>query len=127
GGGFYEYPSDGGKKFLWPGLQEHFPLAAEQPTAEQVEERLMYAQLIPAAQCYAEGIVFDPQSADLGAIFGWGFAPWTGGPMSHIDTIGLETFVRKAESLAQQYGERFNPPQMFRDMAAKEETLYKAA
>ncbi|MEL6508111.1 MAG: FAD-dependent oxidoreductase, partial [Pseudomonadota bacterium] len=89
GGGFYEYPSDGGKKFLWPGLQEHFPLAAEQPSAEQVEERLMYAQLIPAAQCYAEGIVFDPQSADLGAIFGWGFAPWTGGPMSHIDTIGL--------------------------------------
>ncbi|MEM1192542.1 MAG: FAD-dependent oxidoreductase [Pseudomonadota bacterium] len=127
GGGFYEYPSDGGKKFLWPGLQEHFPLAAEQPSAEQVEERLMYAQLIPAAQCYAEGIVFDPQSADLGAIFGWGFAPWTGGPMSHIDTIGLESFVRKAESLAQQYGERFNPPQMFRDMAAKDETLYKAA
>lgn len=127
GGGFYEYPSDGSKKYLWPGLQEHFPLAAEQPTADEVEERLMYAQLIPAAQCYAEGIVFDPQSADLGAIFGWGFAPWTGGPMSHIDTIGLETFVRKAESLAQQYGERFNPPQMFRDMAAKEETLYKAA
>ncbi|MEO0613469.1 MAG: FAD-dependent oxidoreductase [Pseudomonadota bacterium] len=127
GGGFYEYPSDGGKKFLWPGLQEHFPLAAEQPSAEQVEERLMYAQLIPAAQCYAEGIVFDPQSADLGAIFGWGFAPWTGGPMSHIDTIGLESFVRKAESLAQQYGERFNPPQMFRDMAAKDETLYEAA
>ena len=127
GGGFYEYPADGGKKYLWPGLSEHFPLAAEQPTAEHVEERLMYAQLIPAAQCYAEGIVFDPQSADLGAIFGWGFAPWTGGPMSHIDTIGVETFVRKSESLAQQYGERFNPPQMFRDMADKNETLYKAA
>ena len=47
--------------------------------------------------------------------------------MSHIDTIGLDTFVRKAESLAQKYGSRFNPPQSFRDMAAKGETLYKSA
>ena len=126
GGGFYDYPEDG-KKRLWPGLSEHFPLAENQPDVEEVKDRLLYAQLIPAAHCYAEGIVFDPQSADLGAIFGWGFAPWTGGPMSHIDTIGMETFIRKSESLAQQYGERFNPPQSFRDMAEKGETLYKAA
>ena len=126
GGGFYEYP-EGGKKHLWKELTDHFPLAEEQPSIADVEERLLYAQLIPAAYCYAEGIVPDPQSADLGAIFGWGFAPWTGGPMSHIDTIGVETFVRTAESLAQKYGERFNPPQTFRDMAEKNETLYKAA
>ena len=126
GGGFYEYP-EGGKKHLWPGLGEHFPLADEQPSLEEAKERILYAQLIPAAQCYAEGIVSDPQSADLGAIFGWGFAPWTGGPMSHIDTIGVENFVRKAESLAQKYGARFAPPQSFRDMAEKGDTLYKAA
>ncbi|MBI1364834.1 MAG: 3-hydroxyacyl-CoA dehydrogenase [Alphaproteobacteria bacterium] len=126
GGGFYEYPKDG-KKYLWQGITEYFPTAKDQPTQDDVKERLLYAQLIPAAQCYAEGIVPDPQSADLGAIFGWGFAPWTGGPMSHIDTIGLDVFVRTAESLAQKYGARFNPPQMFRDMAAKKETLYKKA
>ena len=126
GGGFYEYP-EGGKKHLWAGLAEHFPLADEQPAVEDVKERLMYAQLVPASQCFAEGIVSDPQSADLGAIFGWGFAPWTGGPMSHIDTIGMETFVRKAESLAQKYGARFNPPQSFRDMAKSGEKLYGKA
>ncbi|MFQ5563010.1 MAG: 3-hydroxyacyl-CoA dehydrogenase NAD-binding domain-containing protein [Parvularculaceae bacterium] len=126
GGGFYEYP-EGAKKHLWAGLSEHFPLTDEQPTLDEAKERILYAQLIPAAQCYAEGIVSDPQSADLGAIFGWGFAPWTGGPMSYIDTVGLETFVRKAESLAQKYGPRFNPPEMFRDMAKKGETLYAAA
>ncbi|MHA7873317.1 MAG: 3-hydroxyacyl-CoA dehydrogenase family protein, partial [Hyphococcus sp.] len=126
GGGFYDYP-EGGKKHLWAGITEHYPLAEEQPTLEEVKERLLYAQLIPAAQCYAEGIVSDPQSADLGAIFGWGFAPWTGGPMSHIDTIGVDTFVRKAESLAQKYGPRFNPPDMFRDMAKAGDTLYKKA
>lgn len=126
GGGFYEYP-EGGKKHLWAGLSEHFPVAEEQPSLEETEERLLYAQLIPAAQCYAEGIVFDPQSADIGAIFGWGFAPWTGGPMSHIDTIGVENFVRKAESLAQKYGARFSPPAKFRDMAKAGETLYGKA
>ncbi len=126
GGGFYDYPADG-KKSLWKGVADYFPPAKNQPTPDEVKERILYAQLIPAAQCYAEGIVHDPQSADLGAIFGWGFAPWTGGPMSYIDTIGVDAFVRKAESLAQIYGARFNPPQKFRDMAAKKETLYKAA
>jgi 3-hydroxyacyl-CoA dehydrogenase/enoyl-CoA hydratase/3-hydroxybutyryl-CoA epimerase len=126
GGGFYDYPADG-KKSLWRGIADYFPPAKIQPSADDVKERILYAQLIPAAQCYADGIVHDPQSADLGAIFGWGFAPWTGGPMSYIDTIGVDAFVRKAESLAQKYGARFNPPQKFRDMAAKKETLYKAA
>jgi 3-hydroxyacyl-CoA dehydrogenase / enoyl-CoA hydratase / 3-hydroxybutyryl-CoA epimerase len=126
GGGFYEYP-EGGKKHLWPGLAEHFPIADEQPTMDEVKDRLLYAQLVPAAQCYAEGIIDDPQSADLGAIFGWGFAPWTGGPMSHIDTIGAESFVRTAESLAQRYGERFHPPAKFREMASAGEKLYGKA
>ena len=126
GGGFYEYPADG-KKYLWPDLSEHYPLAEEQPDVEEVKQRLLYAQLIPAAQCFADEIVADPQSADLGAIFGWGFSPWTGGPMSHIDTIGVETFVREAENLAQKYGERFNPPEKFRDLAASGGKLYEEA
>ena len=126
GGGFYNYPTDG-KKSLWKEIVDYFPAAKTQPSADDVKERILYAQLIPAAHCFADGIVHDPQSADLGAIFGWGFAPWTGGPMSYIDTIGVDAFVRRAESLAQKYGARFNPPQKFRDMAAKKETLYKAA
>jgi len=84
----------------------------------------MYAQLIPTAHCYAEAVVPDPQSADLGAIFGWGFPPWTGGPLSYIDTIGLEAFVAKSDSLAQRHGARFHPPQMFRDKAKAGETIY---
>ena len=125
GGGFYDYP-EGGKKALWPGVSEYFPEADEQPSMDDAKDRILYAQLIPAAHCFAEGIVPDPQSADLGAIFGWGFAPWTGGPMSYIDTVGVEEFVRKSESLAQKYGERFHPPARFREMAEKKETLYAA-
>ena len=126
GGGFYEYAEDGSKK-LWPGLADHFPLAEEQPDVEEVKQRLMFIQLIATAQCFDEGVVSDPQSADLGAIFGWGFAPWTGGPMSHIDTMGVDNFVRIADNLAQKYGERFKPPMSFREKADAGETFYQAA
>ncbi|MEM6414792.1 MAG: 3-hydroxyacyl-CoA dehydrogenase NAD-binding domain-containing protein [Pseudomonadota bacterium] len=125
GGGFYDYPKDG-KKHFWKGITEFYPEASEQPSLEEVKERLLYAQLTPAALCYAEGVVHDPQSADLGAIFGWGFAPWTGGPMSYIDTIGIEEYVRRSDSLAQRFGERFAPPVRFREMASAGKRLYAA-
>ena len=124
GAGFYDYDENGKRLGLWKGMTDHYPLAENQPSAEEVEERLMYAQLIPTAHCYAEAVVPDPQSADLGAIFGWGFPPWTGGPLSYIDTIGLEAFVAKSDSLAQRHGARFHPPQMFRDKAKAGETIY---
>lgn len=38
GAGFYEYPQGGGKKFLWPGLSEHFPVKSEQPGVEPGSE-----------------------------------------------------------------------------------------
>ncbi|MEM8988738.1 MAG: 3-hydroxyacyl-CoA dehydrogenase family protein, partial [Pseudomonadota bacterium] len=84
-------------------------------------------QAIEAVRTMERNILRDPQSGDLGAIFGWGFAPWTGGPFSMMDTIGIEKFVRTADGLAQKYGERYAPPQILRDMAAKGETFYKAA
>ncbi len=127
GGGFYEYDSDGNKVGLWKGMTDHYPLADPQPDPQEVRQRLMYIQLIATAQCYDEGVVSDPQSADLGAIFGWGFPPYTGGPMSEIDTIGVENFVREADRLAQQYGERFKPPMSFREKADAGESFYKAA
>lgn len=124
GAGFYEYDASGKRLYLWPGLAEHYPLKTIQPTQEEVRERLLYAQLVPTAQCYADDVVSDPQSGDLGAIFGWGFPPWTGGPLSYIDRIGMDVFVQTADNLAQKYGGYFLPPQKFRDMAAAGESLY---
>ena len=108
-------------------MADHYPLAEIQPSVEEIKQRLLYIQLIATAQCFEEEVVADPQSADLGAIFGWGFAPYTGGPMSYIDTVGLASFVRTADGLAQQFGNRFTPPKSFREMADNGETLYKAA
>ncbi len=127
GKGLYNYDESGKRLDLWKGVTDHYPLAEEQPSQAEVQQRLMYAQLIPTARTFADGVVSDPQSADLGAIFGWGFPAWTGGPMSYIDTIGIDTFVATADTLAQRHGERFKVPGLFRDMAEKGETLYGGA
>ena len=72
----------------------------------------------------AENVVTDPRQADVGAILGWGFAPWTGGPISLIDGVGIDAFVKTCDELARKHGPRFAPPQMLRDMAARGESFY---
>lgn len=124
GKGSYAYPEDGGRKYLWPGLADHFPLAEEQPTVDEVKARLMIRMAVECARCFEEGVLRDTASGDIGAIFGWGWAPFTGGPFSYMDTYGLDEFVRDADRLAQAYGPRFTPPQLLRDMADKGETFY---
>ncbi|MFN0086879.1 MAG: 3-hydroxyacyl-CoA dehydrogenase NAD-binding domain-containing protein [Blastocatellia bacterium] len=123
GRGMYEYP-DGGKKFLWPELTEHFPTAVEQPSVEEVKKRLLYAQALEAASCMEEGVLTDPADGDVGAILGMGFAPYTGGPLSMIDTIGAAKFVEECDRMAAKYGPRFTPPKILREMAANGARFY---
>ncbi|RIK95067.1 MAG: 3-hydroxyacyl-CoA dehydrogenase [Proteobacteria bacterium] len=121
--GFYEYPEDG-KKYLWPELAKHFPRADNQPTVEEVKKRLLYRQAVEVARCYEEGVLTAPEDADIGAIFGWGFAPYTGGPLSMIDTVGVAAFVKETERMARAYGARYRSPKLLRDMAKEGRTFY---
>jgi 3-hydroxyacyl-CoA dehydrogenase / enoyl-CoA hydratase / 3-hydroxybutyryl-CoA epimerase len=116
GQGFYEYPATGGKR-LWPGLAEHFPLAAEQPTLEEVRDRLMYAQSLEAARCVAEGIV-STRDADVGSLLGWGFPSVLGGVLGQIDTVGPARFVTACDAMASRHGDRFAVPAALRELAA---------
>jgi 3-hydroxyacyl-CoA dehydrogenase/enoyl-CoA hydratase/3-hydroxybutyryl-CoA epimerase len=127
GKGFYDYPGDGAPKRLWPGLAELAPVKVDDSTPELVQEmktRLLYRQAIECARCWHEGVITDVREADVGAILGWGFAPWSGGPMSLIDSVGVAAFVETCDRLARTYGRRFEPPALLRDMAAKGETFY---
>jgi len=128
GKGFYDYPADkGGKKRLWPGLKDIVKFKVTSSTPELVDElkkRFLYRQAIEAARCFEEKVVTDPREADVGAILGWGFAPYTGGPLSIIDTVGTKKFVEDCDRLAQKYGKRFLPGKLLRDMAEKGDTFY---
>jgi 3-hydroxyacyl-CoA dehydrogenase / enoyl-CoA hydratase / 3-hydroxybutyryl-CoA epimerase len=124
GKGFYEYPPEG-KKFLWPGLADHFPPAKSQPDVASLKKRFLYRQVVEAARCFDEGVLRDAASGDVGAIFGWGFAPFTGGPFSMIDTIGPKAFVKEAEALAKTFGPRFSPSKGLTARAAKGKPFYE--
>ena len=117
GKGFYDYFPDG-KKRLWPGLAEHFPLTAAQPDVDAVRKRMMYAQSLEAARCVAEGIV-SVRDADVGSLLGWGFPAALGGAISYIDTVGPARFVQECDALAEAHGERFVVPAALRAMAAE--------
>jgi len=123
--GFYVYSDDG--KRLWDELGQFAPngkLAEDQPSVEEIKDRILYAQAIEAARTMEENIVADPREADVGSILAWGFAPYTGRVLSYIDTIGAAHFVKRADELKAKYGKPFEVPQLLRDMASKNETFY---
>ncbi len=124
--GFYDYFDDGTKK-LWDGLaQIAKPVKLEADPAEvrEMKNRLLYRQGIETARCFEEGVITDPVQADIGSIFGWGFAPYHGGVVSMMDNVGISNFVAACDALADKYGERFRPNALLRDMAAKNEGFY---
>jgi 3-hydroxyacyl-CoA dehydrogenase/enoyl-CoA hydratase/3-hydroxybutyryl-CoA epimerase len=125
--GFYDYPTDGQQhatKRLWPGLSEQFPVKAEQPALEEIIERLILVQSVETARCLEEKVLRAAIDADVGAILGWGYPPFRGGPIGWLHTLGPVQAVAALERLAAKCGPRFAPPQILRDMAAKAERFY---
>ena len=122
--GFYAYDDKGTRLGLWSGLAEAYPVADEQPDLTEVQHRLLFAQVLEAVRALEDGVLMDIREGDVGAILGWGFAPWSGGPFSWLDILGAERAVEICDKLTATYGERFATPALLREMAGKGETFY---
>ncbi|HET8730371.1 MAG TPA: 3-hydroxyacyl-CoA dehydrogenase family protein, partial [Moraxellaceae bacterium] len=126
GKGFYDYP-EGGKKHIWQGLFDAFVKGDKARPSDadfkEMQERILYRQAIESARCYEEGVLRNVPDANIGSIFGIGFAPWTGGVLQYINFIGLREFVKRSQELAKKHGDRFTPPKLLIDMAEKGETF----
>ncbi len=105
--GFYDWTDDG--KQLWPGLANLYPVAAQQPEQRELIDRLMFAQANEAARCFEEGVLRSVADANIGSIFGWGFAPFHGGALQFINAMGAPAFAACARALAARFGPRFEP------------------
>ena len=117
GAGFYEYPP-GGKKHLWPALQELFPANGHgKLTQQEMIDRLLFAQVLETVRCYEEGVFTSVADGNIGSIFGWGFAPFKGGTLQFVNDYGVAEFVARSQELAAAYGERFAPPALLIEMA----------
>jgi 3-hydroxyacyl-CoA dehydrogenase/enoyl-CoA hydratase/3-hydroxybutyryl-CoA epimerase len=129
GKGYYEYGEDGKPTRIWPGLSERIDVKVKDCPPELKQEltkRFLFRQCIEVARCFEEGVITDPRDADVGSILAWGFAPYTGGAISYIDLFwGAKKFVEEADRLASQYGDRFKPPALLREMAKTNQSFYE--
>ncbi len=123
--GFYDYDDKGKRIEIWKGLADQYTVADEQPDLIDVQHRLLFAQTLEAVRALEEGVLMDIREGDVGAILGWGFAPWSGGPLSWLDIIGAEYAAERCDQLTDAFGERFATPALLRDMAAKGEKFYE--
>jgi len=86
----------------------------------ELADRLLLPLINEAVACLHEGVVEDADLLDAGAVFGAGFAPFTGGPLRYARARGVDDIVATLERFAQRFGTRFTPRegwQKFRDSA----------
>ncbi|WP_281825418.1 FAD-dependent oxidoreductase [Jannaschia rubra] len=122
--GFYDYDDKGKRQGLWAELGTRYPLAEDQPDLHDVQNRLMFAQVLEAVRALEDGVLEDIREGDVGAILGWGFAPWSGGPFSWLDIVGADWATETCDALAATHGPRFATPDLLRRMASDGATFY---
>ena len=118
GRGFYQY--ENGKR---QGVDTTvYDTLGVKPTTEmpreEIQQRLALPLINEAARCLEEGILRSARDGDIGAIYGFGFPPFRGGPFWYIDQVGAGTIVAKLDEYAEQFGARFEPAQLLRDAAS---------
>ena len=123
-GGFYAYDEGGKRQGLWEGLSARYPAADPQPELIEVQHRLLFAQVLEAVRALEEGVLMDIREGDVGAILGWGFAPWSGGPFAWLDIVGSPYAAQRCDELAARFGPRFACPALLREMAEKGQSFY---
>ena len=97
GKGFYNWVKGKPQKASGSGSVDLKPLA----------DRMVLPALNEAVACVREGIVADAGLCDGGVIFGTGFAPHRGGPISAIKERGKESWLKTMAELRAKHGDRF--------------------
>jgi 3-hydroxyacyl-CoA dehydrogenase/enoyl-CoA hydratase/3-hydroxybutyryl-CoA epimerase len=117
GRGFYVY-KDGKKRGVDEsvyGLLGVHPNGGPRPA--EILQRLVLPIVNEAACALGEAVVHSPRDGDIGAIFGFGFPPFRGGPLRYADDLGAERVVTDLERLAERLGPRFAPCEVLQEHA----------
>ncbi len=94
------------------------------PATHVVQDRLGLIMVNEALRCLDDDILTDPRDGDLGAVFGFGFPPFLGGPFHFVDQKGPASIRKRLERLADRYGPRFEPADRLVDHAEENLRFY---
>ncbi|MDF2153772.1 fatty acid oxidation complex subunit alpha FadJ [Vibrio sp. CAU 1672] len=123
GKGFYTYK--GKKKQVDKSVYKLLKLKPESKLADsEIALRCVLPMLNEAVRCLDEGIIRSPRDGDIGAIFGIGFPPFSGGPFRYMDQFGLKELVEKMNEFAAKYGDRYAPCDGLLTRAGEDQTFY---
>ena len=130
--GFYLYDEEGKKgevdqsvySLLAPAARETNSKSGQAETraqfaAAEIQQRTILPMLNEAARCLDEGVIRSPRDGDIGAVFGFGFPAFRGGPFRYIDAVGAAEVVRQLEELNDRFPGRFEPAELLVSMARR--------
>jgi 3-hydroxyacyl-CoA dehydrogenase / enoyl-CoA hydratase / 3-hydroxybutyryl-CoA epimerase len=95
--------------YLWRDGKAVKPAGPVLEPPADLEDRLILALANECAAALREGIVADADLVDAGVIFGSGFAPFRGGPLTYARKRGVDVVVARLRELTKTYGSRFTP------------------
>jgi 3-hydroxyacyl-CoA dehydrogenase/enoyl-CoA hydratase/3-hydroxybutyryl-CoA epimerase len=93
-------------------------------TGSDVAWRCTLLMINEAVRCFEEGILRSARDGDIGAIFGFGYPPFRGGPFRTVDALGAREVVARLERLQATHGMRFEPAALLKEMAKSGQTFH---
>lgn len=101
---------DGQGLYTWENGRAKKPeVPKDYKAPDDLEDRLILPLLNEAVAALHDGVVEGSDLLDAGVIFGTGFAPFRGGPIQHIKSVGADALLAKLQGLQAKYGDRFAP------------------
>jgi 3-hydroxyacyl-CoA dehydrogenase/enoyl-CoA hydratase/3-hydroxybutyryl-CoA epimerase len=94
--------------YLWRDGKAVKPETAGAAPADLID-RMILVLVNECVACLREGIVANADLVDAAVLFGTGFAPFRGGPLTYARARGVAAVVTRLTELAARYGERFRP------------------
>ena len=123
--GFFNYDAKGKKQGVDSTTYTYFKGDGKASLPlEEIQDRAVLLMINEAVLCLEEDLIANPTDGDLGAVFGIGFLPFTGGPFRAVDTWSVQKIVKRMEELKEKYGERFTPAKTLVEMATKEQLFH---
>jgi 3-hydroxyacyl-CoA dehydrogenase/enoyl-CoA hydratase/carnithine racemase len=130
GAGYFDYsgdqpvPNPKVVKVVQKFLQDN-QISPRKMSKDEIIDAMLALGINEAALMIEEGICDRPQDMDLAMIYGTGFPPYRGGILRYADKWGLKNVYQKLVDLEKQYGPRFKPADLVKEMAETGKTFYQ--